>query len=125
MNSRPLVAVSALMGFAAVALGAFGAHGLKATFEQLAIAKEWWATAAQYHLIHAAVLLGIALHAPAHVWGWRLILAGTLLFSGTLYLMAVTNIRWLGAITPIGGTLLLAGWLLLVPWKKAEGSAQD
>lgn len=106
------------MGFLAVACGAFGAHGLKAALEangQLAN----WNTAAHYHLIHSVALLAVALHAPLRVWAWRLFLAGTIIFSGTLYVLAVTGMKWLGAITPIGGVLLLAGWLVLVPKPKS------
>ncbi len=107
------VRISAIMGFLAVACGAFGAHGLKGTLDatgQLAN----WNTAAHYHLIHSVALLAVALHAPFRVWAWRLWLAGTVVFSGTLYVLAVTGMKWLGAITPIGGVLLLAGWLALV-----------
>jgi uncharacterized membrane protein YgdD (TMEM256/DUF423 family) len=101
------------MGFLAVALGAFGAHGLKGVLEgydQL----ENWRTAASYHLIHSVALLAIALHLPGRVWAWRLWLAGIVLFSGSLYVIGVTNIRILGAfVTPIGGLFLLAGWAAL------------
>ena len=107
------------MGFLAVSLGAFGAHGLKATLEanqQLAN----WNTAAQYHLIHAVGLVALALHAPLRVWAWRCWLLGILIFSGSLYVLALTNIKVLGAITPIGGLFLLGGWLALaIPSKNA------
>lgn len=120
MNPRVVLTISAVMGFLAVSLGAFGAHRLKGVLEannQLAN----WNTAAQYHLIHAVGMLALALHAPLRVWAWRCWLGGIVIFSGSLYVLAVTNVKVLGAITPIGGTLLLAGWLLMaLPEKKRE-----
>jgi uncharacterized membrane protein YgdD (TMEM256/DUF423 family) len=109
------------MGFLAVALGAFGAHKLRPVLEQ-SNQLAHWNTAAHYHLIHAAVLLAIALHGAKHVWPWRLILVGTVIFSGTLYIISVTGMSWLGRITPIGGTLLILGWLALIPWRKEPRS---
>lgn len=102
--------VAGILGFLGVALGAFGAHGLKnllAANDTAAI----WQTAVLYHLLHAVASLWAAGRAPSIVWVWT---AGILVFSGSLYLLAVTNMRWLGAITPIGGLLLLAGWVLVV-----------
>jgi len=104
------IQVAAVLGFLGVALGAFGAHGLKATLianDTLAI----WQTAVLYHLLHAVAALWAAERQPIVVWFWA---AGILIFSGSLYILAVTNIKWLGAITPIGGLLFLAGWLTLV-----------
>ena len=72
-----------------------------------------WETAALYHLVHAVVLLFIASREPWLRWAWTLLLVGVLIFSGSLYLLALTNIRALGAMTPIGGVCLLAGWLAL------------
>jgi uncharacterized membrane protein YgdD (TMEM256/DUF423 family) len=70
----------------------------------------------QYHLPHAVVLLLLALlsdpSAGAMRWAWRMILAGILLFSGSLYVLAFTGVKWLGAITPVGGLSLMIGWLL-------------
>lgn len=99
-----------------VILGAFGAHGLKArvTAEQLA----WWHTGVQYHAWHALGLLAIGLlllaqpAGGARTAGW-LLQAGIVIFSGTLYAMTLGGPRWLGAITPIGGTLMIAGWAVL------------
>lgn len=100
-----------------VILGAFGAHALKArvTAEQLA----WWQTGVQYHAWHALGLLGIGLLllaqpalAPARTAGW-LLQAGIVIFAGTLYAMTLGGPRWLGAITPVGGTLMIAGWAVL------------
>ena len=97
----------------AVALGAFGAHGLKSRVnaEMLAV----WQTAVLYHLVHALGLLLVgllALHLPVRAAGWTL-LVGIVLFSGSLYLMVLTGIRPLGMVTPLGGVAFLAGWLLL------------
>ncbi|MCE2694145.1 MAG: DUF423 domain-containing protein [Verrucomicrobia bacterium] len=117
MSPDPLrLRVSALLGFLAISLGASGAHGpvhekLKAAGEL-----EHWETALQYHLPHAVVLLLLTLFAsskPTMVWAWRMILLGVLIFSGSLYLLAYTGIKWLGAITPLGGLSLMAGWTLI------------
>jgi uncharacterized membrane protein YgdD (TMEM256/DUF423 family) len=117
MSPDPLrLRVSALLGFLAISLGASGAHGpvhekLKAAGEL-----EHWETALQYHLPHAVVLLLLTLFAsnkPTMVWAWRMILLGVLIFSGSLYLLAYTGTKWLGAITPLGGLSLMAGWTLI------------
>lgn len=102
-----------LLALAAVAAGAFGAHGLRArvTPEMLAV----FETGARYHMYHALALLVIAIAArdrPARGWtvaGW-LFVAGIVVFSGSLYLLALTGVRWLGAVTPVGGAAFLAGW---------------
>ena len=100
----------------AVAAGAFGAHGLRARLspESLAI----FETAARYQMYHALGLIAAGWAAARwpgalpHWAGW-LFLAGTVLFSGSLYALALTGTRWLGAITPLGGVAFLAGWLCL------------
>ena len=102
--------LAGVLGFLGVALGAFGAHQLAALLtanQTLSI----WQTAVLYHLVHAVAALWAAGRNPTVVWIWA---AGILVFSGSLYILAVTNIRWLGAITPIGGLLFLAGWVLVV-----------
>lgn len=100
-----LLALAALSGAVAVAAGAFGAHGASGP------AVEWLRTGAHYQLVHAvAALVALRLEARGPAW---LFVAGGALFAGTLYLMAIGAPRWLGAITPIGGTLLIAGWLWL------------
>lgn len=104
------VQVAATLGFLGVALGAFGAHGLKnilTTNNTLAI----WQTAVLYQLIHAVASLWVAGRNPAIVGIWA---AGVVVFSGSLYMLALTNIKWLGAITPLGGLLFLAGWLWII-----------
>lgn len=104
------VQVAAVLGFIGVALGAFGAHGLKETLANFNTAAIWQ-TAVLYNLVHAVAALWAAERNPLVVWLWA---AGVVIFSGSLYILAATNIRWLGAITPIGGVLFLAGWLLLI-----------
>ena len=110
--------VAAFSGFAAVAIGAFGAHGLK---ERLAATgyQAQFETGVLYHMFHVAALLAVALLATwgargraLDVAGWCF-LAGTMLFSGSLYALGLSGLRWLGAITPLGGTLFLAGWVAL------------
>lgn len=104
--------VAAIFGFLGVALGAFGAHGLNELLLKNARLANW-ETAVLYHLVHAVVLLAIARLEPIPRLAWWLFASGTVVFSGTLYLLAITNIRWLGAITPLGGLALLGGWLAL------------
>jgi uncharacterized membrane protein YgdD (TMEM256/DUF423 family) len=113
---RLLAVLGAANGFAAVGLGALGAHALKARLaaEQLAT----FHTGASYHGLHALALLatGVAcllFDSRSLRAAGALFAVGILLFSGSLYLLAVTGIRWLGVVTPFGGAALLAGWLLL------------
>ncbi len=115
-DAKVFLVAAAILGFAGVALGAFGAHALKEklTPEQLAR----FETAVRYQFYHVFALLGVSL--LSRVWpdlnfapaGWAFI-AGVVIFSGTLYLIDLTGIRAFGAVTPIGGALLLAGWVLL------------
>ena len=114
---KTFVVLGSLSAFAGVALGAFGAHGLKTrvTPEMLTV----WQTGVHYHLIHAMglLLVGILSHlmpetAMVRNAGWAIFL-GTVLFSGSLYLLVLTDIKPLGMITPFGGIAFLVGWLLL------------
>ena len=103
-----------LLGGIGVALSAFGAHALEGRISEASLSI--FDTAARYHMLHAIVLLLVALvdaRWPDPSWKWvgGLMFGGTLVFSGTLYLLAVSGIGWLGAITPVGGTMLIAGWL--------------
>ncbi len=113
-----LFRAAAGLGFLAVALGAFGAHALKATL-QANDTTEVWKTAVLYHFLHALALLVLAALPAASRAASGLFIAGILIFSGSLYLLALTNIKWLGAITPLGGLLFLAGWICLVIWPPA------
>ena len=111
MNARRIAAVA---GFLAVALGAFGAHGLKEHLQEVPVREEWWSKAVLYHLVHAAAILGSGRsdgRASPATWCFA---AGVAIFSGTLYAMALGAPRMLGAVTPVGGVALLAGWLLLL-----------
>ena len=104
--------ISAILGLLAVGLGAFGAHGLQeilARHERF----ETWETASFYHLTHALVLCGIAVRRPFSNGIWWCFFAGVFIFSGSLYVLCLTNLSVLGAITPIGGVALLAGWAWL------------
>ena len=111
----PIFRLAAALGFLAVALGAFGAHVLKGTL-QTNDTTAVWGTAVLYHFIHAIVLLLLATQPGASRAISSLFVAGSVLFSGSLYLLALTNIKWLGAITPLGGLCFLAGWFCLVVW---------
>jgi uncharacterized membrane protein YgdD (TMEM256/DUF423 family) len=105
--------IAAALCFLAVALGAFGAHALRSTIESHGML-EVWNKAVLYHFVHALALFALALLATVHRGAWFLFLAGIILFSGSLYIMALTNVRWLGAITPLGGLCFLAGWAWLI-----------
>jgi len=129
---RLFLALASLNGFLAVALGAFGAHGLRQRLAQLADGAErldWWRTAASYHLAHALALGLVALlslrssssSSALSVAGWAF-LAGMALFSGSLYAMVLTGVRGLGAVTPVGGLAFLVGWGALA-WAAFRWSA--
>jgi uncharacterized membrane protein YgdD (TMEM256/DUF423 family) len=113
---RFFFAAGAIFAFLGVAAGAFGAHGLRARLspEMLAV----FETGVRYQMYHALALLAVAwaqTRWPGTVLGaggW-LFIAGILVFSGSLYLLTMTGLRWLGAITPLGGLALLAGWVCL------------
>lgn len=114
--NRTYATAGAVSGFVAVAAGAFGAHALRSRLspEMLQV----FETGARYQMYHALALLltaylcGTPPH-PAGVWAGRLFLAGTVLFSGSLYVLALTGISSFGAVTPFGGVAFLAGWICL------------
>ena len=104
--------LAAIAGFVAVALGAFGAHALESGFDEKQAG--WWQTATFYLLVHAALATAIsAADATRFSTAAFVLLLGAVVFSGTLYVMALGGPRWLGAVTPIGGVGLLAGWALI------------
>jgi len=116
---RVFITIGALSGFMAVALGAFGAHSLRdrLTPDMLQV----FQTGVTYQMYHALALVGVGIllgrfSVDGSPWltagGW-LFLAGSILFSGSLYALSVTNTTWLGAITPLGGVAFLLGWLAL------------
>jgi uncharacterized membrane protein YgdD (TMEM256/DUF423 family) len=110
--------IAATAGFLAVALGAFGTHGLKEILTQNGMTAIW-DKAVFYHFIHAVMLFVIAGRKPFAAGAWWSFLAGIVIFSGSLYLLAVTNCKWLGAITPVGGAAFLVGWASLF-WSAAK-----
>lgn len=120
---RIFMTLASLLGGLAVALGAFGAHALRDRLDERMLAN--FETGVRYHFYHALALVAVVV--VIKLWptstlatyaGW-LFLVGILIFSGSLYLMALTGARWLGAITPIGGVAFIAGWLCLalVAWR--------
>lgn len=110
---------AAFLGFLSVALGAFGAHGLKSRLASLPDGVdrlEWWKTAALYHLTHAlalALAAGLFGQTRAGRVACVAFCVGIALFSGSLYTMTLTGTRWLGAVTPLGGVAMLVGWAAL------------
>jgi uncharacterized membrane protein YgdD (TMEM256/DUF423 family) len=104
--------IAAALCFLAVVLGAFGAHALKPILESHRMT-DAWNKAVLYHFVHAVALLALSSLRTQNRGAWCLLLAGIFLFSGSLYLMALTNLRWLGTITPVGGLCFLGGWIWL------------
>lgn len=116
-NARHWIAVGALWTALGVALGAFGAHGLRATLEASAHV-DTWETASRYHLLHGIALCVTGLvaregRATTCATAGMLFGVGSLLFSGSLYWLALGGPSWLGPVTPLGGSALIAGWVLL------------
>jgi len=116
---RLFITIGAVSGLLAVAAGAFGAHALRARLDASAL--QTFQTGVTYQMYHALALVGVGIllarfSVDGSAWlsatGW-LFLAGTVLFSGSLYLLALSGTTWLGAITPLGGLAFLAGWLCL------------
>jgi len=114
MQRVPGIAAAAF-GATAVMLGAFGAHALRGRLDAAAL--QIWHTAVEYQFWHALALLAIANSAPrrSRLWSGALVsfVLGILLFSGSLYLLALGTPHWLGFVTPFGGGALILGWLLL------------
>lgn len=114
-SAKTAFLVSSVLGATAIVLGAFGAHALEGLLESSGRV-ETWNTATLYHLVHSVVLVWLP---TLRVWdevqpAWISMFLGVLLFSGSLYLLCLTQTGWLGAVTPIGGVLMIAGWLLLL-----------
>ena len=113
MNKATALRIAAVAGLLAVVLGAFGAHALKTILEANQTTAVW-EKAVFYHFIHAVMLFILAGKTPLRTGPWLCFAAGIVIFSGTLYALALTNARWLGAITPLGGISFMAGWLWLI-----------
>lgn len=111
------VIIGAVSGFLSVALGAFGAHGLNDKLSEHFM--DIYQTGVQYQMYHSLSLLLIGIltnqwrNCAELLWSGYLMIVGIILFSGSLYVLSLTGITWLGAITPLGGTALLVGWFLL------------
>ncbi len=128
MSTAFWLRVGAVWGFLAISMGAFGAHGLEDRFAALGglpgglsaeRLKANFNTAAQYHMYCALAILAVGIlaqfgrgGAALQAAGWLFVI-GSLIFSGSLYILAVTGVRWLGAITPIGGVAMIAAWVAL------------
>lgn len=112
MTRRAALLVAGVTGCSAIALGAFGAHALKFQLEAHH-SRDLWNTAVLYHLAHAPVLLWLARGISVAATPLLCFIGGILLFSGSLYALALTGIGILGAITPFGGLLLMIGWILI------------
>lgn len=121
---RIFVMLGSGLMFLGVAAGAFGEHGLSSYFERFPDLADTYETAVRYHTYHALALFVAAWAVDKWgmglpTWAGYLFLAGILIFSGSLYLLVATRLRWLGAITPIGGVAMLVGWvcLFLAAWR--------
>ena len=119
MNSATATRGAAAAGLLAVALGAFGAHALKDLLAHNGTAAIW-EKAVFYHFIHAVMLFVLAERKVFPAVAWWSFLTGILFFSGSLYLLAVTNMRWLGAVTPVGGVSFIIGWGALLWFSRAQ-----
>lgn len=118
MSQLVILRLACVLGALAVGIGAFGAHGLRGKISPDLL--EIYETGVKYHFYHALALLALGLAMPA-LWqskwaplaggAWAI---GILIFSGSLYLLAITGVRWLGAITPIGGVAFILGWVFLL-----------
>lgn len=121
MNDRNVLRAAGLFGAIGVGLGAFGAHGLREVLSARGMV-DTWETATRYHLIHAVGLFCIAIWLRQKAgqrswpfrWAARSWVIGILLFSGSLYGLALGGPRWLGPVTPLGGAAFIAGWILLI-----------
>ena len=113
MNGTTATRIAAAGGFLAVTLGTFGAHGLKPLLAQNGTT-QIWEKAVFYHFIHAVMLFLLAERKPFPKVAWWSFLAGIVIFSGSLYLLALSNWLWLGAVTPFGGVAFLIGWGCLI-----------
>lgn len=108
------IIIASILGFTGVALGAFGAHGLETTLE-VNNRVDTFETAARYHMYHALALIGVAWLSTQYTnkwitWAGYLLTIGVVVFSGSLYILAIADLSFMGTIAPIGGTSMIAGW---------------
>jgi len=114
---RIFLMIASLLGALAVAIGAFGAHALSSRLTERLLAN--YETGVRYHFYHTLALLAVAIlltqwpESGLAIWAGWLFIIGILIFSGSLYILALTGVTWLGAITPIGGAAFIAGWVCL------------
>ncbi|KYG75693.1 MULTISPECIES: DUF423 domain-containing protein [Roseivirga] len=118
MSAKLIIIIAGIFGALAVGLGAFGAHGLEATLTANG-RLDTYETAVKYQFYHTLALLltGILLMNINHdyfIWASWSFIIGMVIFSGSLYILSLTNVTWLGAITPIGGLALIVGWVFLI-----------
>ncbi len=119
MKTYTALIIGSLLAALGIGLGAFGSHGLRHILEPVQL--EWWHTAVQFQMWHALGLISLGVSRVERLaLPVTLLTLGTLIFSGTLYLLALTGLHWLGMITPIGGFLMMAGWLA-VAWRAWRG----
>ena len=122
---KQILILASINGFLVVAIGAFGAHGLESILDAAAL--DTYETGVEYHMFHTLALFGCGLLAGNHQnnkqikYAARLFLLGIIFFAGSLYLLSVTGVGWLGAITPIGGLGFLGGWSCLA-WFAASNA---
>ncbi|MBO6573326.1 MAG: DUF423 domain-containing protein [Balneola sp.] len=118
MSNPTILVIASFLAALAVGLGAFGAHALEESLSPKRL--DTWNTAVTYHMWHALALIGLALISRVFevdlTWSLNLIVAGIFIFSGSLYLLCLTDTSWLGAITPIGGICFILGWVM-AGWK--------
>ncbi|MEQ9278547.1 MAG: DUF423 domain-containing protein [Balneola sp.] len=118
MTNPTILVIASFLAALAVGLGAFGAHALEESLSPKRL--DTWNTAVTYHMWHALALIALALVSRVFevdlAWSLNLIVAGIFIFSGSLYLLCLTDTSWLGAITPIGGICFILGWLI-AGWK--------
>jgi len=120
MTNHRAMRIAGIMGLLAVALGAFGAHALKDALARTTTGTTLWEKAVFYHFIHAVMLFVLAMCKPLKRVSWFAFLIGIILFSGSLYIYAVTGTHWLVALTPIGGVCFMVGWVCLILSPPAE-----
>ena len=119
ISNRLARSLAGVLGFFGLLSGMFGAHVLQGFLESQGTA-QYWRTAVLYHLAQAVALLALSCWRPVPRFAFSLILGGVTLFSGSLYALALTNLKWFGAITPLGGLGMLSGWLALALARSGE-----